>query len=373
MQASKHLIHNDIVKPITLTLPKLSEELPITGIRGLPHPLLLGNKSINVPYDKPTGRSPANGVSLAPSVPVGCKDPACQPETGIPAAANLDIPTPESGERVSSTVIGGASPTPESGEKKRLLTLSSRRFYGRSLMGLKLPGKYYFITLTSTPKSPPIKKSWDPLRKWLKYQRPGICWCYCITREGYGVIHMIIRLKSGDKRISAKELREYWKNLTGADQIWIDYVDESQKYDLAVYISDQRKKRKLGGELAWQYGIVRWRWSKGWLPRGFTKAFGRVWHRLQDIPIVEREKAVSGWLAACHMDGNNIYYGPGMSRKTGEIRWPTRNYRYDIVDPAAVQFDKELMEILSRDFTSTVDETVQHNRFVSRLSSYGET
>lgn len=97
-------------------------------------------------------------------------------------------------------------------------------------------------------------------------------------------------------------------------------------------MADQRRKRKLGGELAWQDGIVRWRWSKGWLPKGFTAAFGRVWWRLRDISLIEREKAISGWLAACHVDDNNIFYGPGL--KNGEITWPDRekkkiNMEYD--------------------------------------------
>jgi len=394
---NKTLSHNDceLLNKSISQFVTIGEEHLITGIRGLPHPLLLGNEYVNVRTDKSTDsgfRPPANGVSLNPSVPVGCPvpflsadplvakrsdahtgssepRPSTQPDPGMEAAAILDIPPPQSAEVQPSTVI---SPPPQLAETKRQLTPSSRRFYGRCLRGLQLPGRYYFITLTSTPKSPPITKSWNPLRQWLKYQRPGISWCYCFTKEGYGVIHMIVRLGPGEKRISAKELRAYWENLTGAYQIRIDHVEDTTKFDLASYIADQRSKRKLGGELAWQDGIVRWRWSKGWLPKGFTKAFGRVWQRLRYISSGEREKAVSGWLAACHADENNIFCGPGVD-KNGEIRWPGRDIRFDVPNPAAVAFDDELKKIIAREFSEDMDETVRKNRFVSRMSSIGET
>lgn len=222
--------------------------------------------------------------------------PAAVPGLAGSCCAMLDTPTPESGE-VSGPVKGG-------------LSSSARRLYSRVILGLKIPGRYYFITWTSSPQSPPIEKSWDPLRKWLKYKRPGACWCYCFTDEGFGVIHMVLRLGKGEQRLDVKEVRAHWERLHKAKQIRIDHVPESMKNNLAAYIGDQRAKRKLGGEMAWQDDMIRWRWSKGWLPKGFTKEFGRVWHSLQDISLGQREKAVHDWLAVCHQHPEAVMIPP---------------------------------------------------------------
>jgi len=239
----------------------------------------------------------------------------------------LDTPTPESGQVVSSV--------------KTTLSRVSRRLYSRCILGLKIPGRYYFITWTSSPQSPPIEKSWRALRKWLKRYRPKSAHCYCITNEGFGVIHMILRLGKREKRMDVNEVRAHWVRLHKANQIKIKHVPESMKNNLAAYLGDQRAKRSLGGEMAWQEGIVRWRWSKGWLPQGFTKAFGRVWWSLMDISPGLREKTVCDWLNACHANDAKIKAPPKLAGK--EIIYPEipEVIIAGLPDPL-VEFDREL-------------------------------
>jgi len=233
----------------------------------------------------------------------------------------LDTPTPQSDQIFSSSL---RPPTPQSdhpgGLVKPGLSPSSRRLFSRSILGLKIPGRYYFITWTSSPQSPPIEKSWRALSNWLKRKRPGASWCYCITNEGHGVIHMIMRLGKREQRLDVKEVRAHWTRLHKANQIKIKHVPESMKNNLAAYLGDQRSKRSLGGEMAWQDGIVRWRWSKGWLPQGFTKAFGRVWVSLLDLSPGLREKAIYDWLHACHEDPVKLMNPPHV--KEGDLYYP---------------------------------------------------
>jgi len=88
----------------------------------------------------------------------------------------------------------------------RVFNRRNRKMWSRAIWGLRLPGRYYFLTLTSTPESPDLKDTWDALRKWLQRYRMGITWLYCFTIEGKAknrkwdlqntratVIHMVIR------------------------------------------------------------------------------------------------------------------------------------------------------------------------------------
>lgn len=233
------------------------------------------------------------------------------------------------------------TPTPQSVQVKNTLSRVSRRLYSRCILGMKIPGRYYFITWTSSPQSPPIEKSWFALRMQLKRTRPGSSWCYCITSEGFGVIHMILRLGKREKRLDVNEVRAHWVRLHKANQIKIKHVPESMKNNLAAYLGDQRGKRKLGGEMAWQDGIVRWRWSRGWLPQGFTRAFGRLWWSLLDISPGLREKAVCDWLNACHLNEAKVKAPPKIVSK--EIIYPEipEVIITGLPDPL-VEFDEEL-------------------------------
>ena len=176
------------------------------------------------------------------------------------------------------------------GLQKYFLKKSSKKLFSRVMLGLMLPGRYYFLTLTSSPESPNLENSWFNFRQWLRYHRPGLAFCFVITSEGYGVIHMVIRLKPRMKNLDINEIRRYWETRHKAKQIKIVRVRHARK--LANYLSDQRKKRKLGSEMSWQDLIVRWRWSPGWIPRGFTKEFSKLWFQMIDTPDEIRQKEI---------------------------------------------------------------------------------
>jgi hypothetical protein len=169
------------------------------------------------------------------------------------------------------------------------------------MLGLLLPGQYYFITWTSSPSSPGLDCSWNALRVWLKRERPGACWCYCFTDEGHGVIHMILRLGPGERRLNVTRVRAHWDRLHGARQIRINAVKKGDEANLAAYIEKQAKIKKLGGEMAWQSSIIRWHWSKNWIPRGFTRKFGKFWATTQDLSLGERLKMLNDWINKEHI------------------------------------------------------------------------
>jgi len=188
------------------------------------------------------------------------------------------------------------------------LTRRSRRIFSRALMGVKKAGRYYFLTLTTTPEKPLTKKNWDALRKHLKMLLPRTAHFHVITSEGNGVIHMILRLGRGENRLEIVPFRAWWKNLTGATQVRIIRVNN--KKDLARYISDQRHKKSLAGEFAWQDLIVTWGYSAGWLPLAFGKHFGRFWWNSRDAELGQREMFLHDWLMRCYEDQGEVLYPP---------------------------------------------------------------
>jgi len=167
---------------------------------------------------------------------------------------------------------------------------TSKKLFSRVMLGLMLPGRYYFLTLTSSPESPSLEKSWYNFRKWLHYHRPGITYAFVITDEGCGVIHIVLRLKPRHKNLEQKVIQEYWEKTHKAKQVRIERVGRAR--NLANYFADQRKLRKMGSEMSWQDLIVRWKYSPGWLPHGFISRFRKVWYQCVDAPDEIRDKAV---------------------------------------------------------------------------------
>jgi len=195
------------------------------------------------------------------------------------------------------------------------LSRRSRRVFSRALMGVKKAGRYYFLTLTSSPQSPDVKESWKKIREWLREYRSKSCHLHVITSEGCGVIHIIIRLGKEEKRIEIKKLREYWKKIHQASQIKI--IKIYNKEDVVKYIADQSRKKSMAAEMAWQDGIVSWGWSKGWLPKGFVRHFGRFWYRSRDAGLEQQERFLHGWLMRCFEDEQEILSPPAV-RKVGQ-------------------------------------------------------
>lgn len=195
---------------------------------------------------------------------------------------------------------------------RALLLPSARRFYNRTRLGLLLPGRYYFVTWTTATTSEDVERYWRPLKTWLHRYRPGATWAYCLTREGkaHGVIHMVIRLRPGQPRLDAKEVRAHWFHLTGAKQVRLVAVRPQHKHGLAVYLAEQGRKKRVAGEMAFQPLMKRWRWSSGWLPRGFTKAFGRFFWRNRDLDPSIRDQLVRQWLLRASRDVSQVEIPP---------------------------------------------------------------
>jgi len=174
---------------------------------------------------------------------------------------------------------------------KWLKDARSRRIFSRVMAGMNLPGRYYFLTLTSSPESPPLKKSFNKLCMWLKKERPGISHIHVITDEGFGVVHMVFRLPLRSKNIEVRKLRSWWVKWHKAKQIRIMRASSDHE-KLADYLCDQRKMRKLGSEMSWQDTIVSWDYSKGWLPKGYARELRRLWFNWIDAPEELRKKVV---------------------------------------------------------------------------------
>ena len=262
--------------------------------------ILLVNSGLEKP-SHPCVRSLAGVLPGSPGLPV--ESSASAEAEGLGSGGGeppiLDIPTLPDDHFFLSVV-------------RRTLTLRSRRIFSRAILGIKKPARYYFLTLTSSPGSPDIKKSWPVFRRWLLRQRPQLSYFYVMTTEGHGVIHLIFRLGKKEKPIDVKILRRYWQRLHQANQVKILRVNN--KRDLVRYIADQRHKKSLAAEFAWQDGIVSWNYSKGWLPKGFARHFGRFWYRARDVEVPVREMFLHDWLMMCYEDPAQMNSPPTVKR-----------------------------------------------------------
>lgn len=169
--------------------------------------------------------------------------------------------------------------------KHRFLTARSRRLYSRIIAGMKKKGRYYFVTFSLKKECKPIEWYWVRLRRWLKRYRPGSSWCYCLTNEHCGVIHMVVRLGKSEKRWEAKEVRDYWIELTGFNHVTIRKVQTGSNVTLARYIQDQKKKYGLGKEMSYQDLMIRWMFSRNWLPVGYTRKNKRMYGKLKKMNV----------------------------------------------------------------------------------------
>jgi hypothetical protein len=207
-------------------------------------------------------------------------------------------------------------PTPDCGQSPRLgLNPVSRRIFSRALMGVKKPARYYFLTVTSSPVEPLERRHWDALRQHLRRLLPRTVHFHVITKEGFGVIHIILRLGRGEKRLEIRPFREWWRSYHKAIQVKIIRVNNRD--ELCKYIADQRHKHALAGEFAWQDDIVSWGYSKGWLPKGFCKHFGRFWFHSRDADLGQREMFLHDWLLRSFNDPQQIKIPPQIKSGRG--------------------------------------------------------
>jgi hypothetical protein len=132
---------------------------------------------------------------------------------------------------------------------------------------------------------------------------------------------MVLRLGMKQKRLDAKEVRAYWYSLTEktVNYVKIKHVPESKKDDLALYLANQKNKRGMAKEMGYQSAVTRWRWSKGWLPKGFGRAFARGWARTGDIPFGLKLKVLSDFLMRYYKDPET--WIPGKMEKDLDEGW----------------------------------------------------
>jgi len=173
---------------------------------------------------------------------------------------------------------------------------------------MALPGRYYFITLTSADDSPrDMKLAYLSFLRWVKKYRPGCQVIKVITNEGNGVIHAILRLKRNQKMVEATDLRAFWKRRHRAVEVRI--VPVRDYAGLLRYISEQEKKG-LSFEMAGQVQITSVGRTHGWIPSGFVPAFKRFWffHASRGVPTEYLSFLVTEWIRECHREG--IVTGP---------------------------------------------------------------
>ena len=160
------------------------------------------------------------------------------------------------------------------------MDVRQRRIWSKVTLGLLIPGDYYFLTLTSSPSSPDIAKSWDigkkrMFRKGYEFDYYGVR-----TNEGFGVIHVILR--SG-KRINISWLRLQWIELHNANQIWIKEIKNFK--GIPKYLQSQGDYR-IAGEFCYQHGILKQLQSKWWIYPGWNKIFKQRWkNRYREVDL----------------------------------------------------------------------------------------
>lgn len=202
--------------------------------------------------------------------------------------------------------------TKDLGGRKLLFRRSTGKLFSRATIGMMVPGDFYFITFTSSPKSPDLKGSWDRLRKWFHYRYPPMTWLYVMTNEGYGVIHMIVRLPKGHDRIEHSVMDGYWLSIHLAHCL-IKKVFNPK--GLSNYISDQRKRKGMSVEISSQEQITAWRMSKGWVPKAFMLSFGRFWALSSQLPPAVRINVVNQWILEVLSDYSLVNSVPRINSK----------------------------------------------------------
>jgi hypothetical protein len=134
-------------------------------------------------------------------------------------------------------------------------------------------------------------------------------WLYIMTDEGYGVIHMIVRLPKGNPRIEIAVLDGYWVKIHQAHCL-IKKVFSPR--GLANYVSDQRRRKGMSVEMSSQEQITQWRMSKGWVPLAFMVAFGRYWSDTSELPENVRIDVVNQWLLGILSDPSLLEKRPSI-------------------------------------------------------------
>jgi len=136
-----------------------------------------------------------------------------------------------------------------------------KRAYQRVKSGLAVGGCLRFITLTSSPTSPPERLGRDLSvlvkrlrRRYGKFEYVAVK----VPGEGHGVVHVIAR----GTYIPQMGLSKAWKEVRGAPIVDIRLITRTSgrvgNYVISQYVSGQK-------------GDTRMSWSWGWVYRGFCR------------------------------------------------------------------------------------------------------
>lgn len=164
-----------------------------------------------------SGHSSSKSPRKASSESPRNRDPAgCQGrDGGVVAGGRGRIPRPAPAPRAPGDMLDTSTPECEHLDKRVLRRRHafgrvSRRIFSRINLGLMIPGRYFFLTLTTTPTSPALVQVWNAWRMWLLRYRPGICWSVVFTDEGKGkgVIHQVVRIPPGQKWLDVRTVRK---------------------------------------------------------------------------------------------------------------------------------------------------------------------
>lgn len=136
-----------------------------------------------------------------------------------------------------------------------------RRCFHRVLSGLERGGYIRFLTLTSSPQSPPdIHHSFRILVKRLERRKllQGYIQVPELTKKGYCHKHILFR----GSYIAQALLSRWWKEIHNAEII-----------DIRAFIPVRGNKAMAGymAKYMTKEGVKRYSWSWGWVWRGFVK------------------------------------------------------------------------------------------------------
>jgi hypothetical protein len=201
--------------------------------------------------------------------------------------------------------------------------------WNRAILGMMVPGDYWFLTLTSSmDSSRDIKLSWREFyKRWFQKFYPNDC-LYAIVNEGYlnkGVIHAVIRFvdenaeKPSDDLVSANWMRCHKAYIT--DFHPVKHFDKTANYLV-------QRHNKTAQELLRQPSVRSWRYTRDWVPVGFGKGYGRLWYytlmRLPDNS--ERGRIVRDFVLACRRNPLNLRFAPYLENRNDGMMHLIENY-----------------------------------------------
>jgi hypothetical protein len=157
------------------------------------------------------------------------------------------------------------------------------RLFHRLVTGMYYHKKeeFRFLTVTSSPDSPDIRKSWNNFVKQVRNNFGKFEYVAIFTDEGYGVIHVVFV----GTYIPFEWIQERWKKIHGAFHVNIQKIRpysnkrhrkgmwwtyRAKSHD-KVYFPPGLASYVLNQYLADQNAIRSINWSRGWVYPGFVK------------------------------------------------------------------------------------------------------